>query len=76
MKLFGILSFVVLTLVEGGIPLEDFGGKDYRPARKMKRKYSKINPSPKKVLLGYYLTTEARKNYKRYVYNLRRFFFV
>ena len=36
-----------------GIPLDDFGCKEYRPARKMKKKYSKIDPAPQKVLLGY-----------------------
>ena len=70
MKLFGIFSFVVLTLVEGGVPLADVGGKKYRrPARKLK--YSKVDPNPKKVLLGYYRTTEAVESYRRYVYYLR-----
>lgn len=63
MKLFGIYSFVVLTLVEG-IPLSDFDGKDYRPARKLK--VSKIHPVPKKVLLGYYLPTEAKEKTRRF----------
>jgi len=76
MKLFSILSFVVLTLVEG-IPLDapdDFGGKEYRPARKMKR--SKVDPAPQKVLLGYYLVPEAREKYKRYVYIIYVDFFL
>jgi len=66
MKLFSILSFVVLTLVEGMPlePLDDFGGKEYRPARKMKR--SKVDPVSKKVLLGYYLSTEAKKERRRF----------
>ena len=70
MKLFGIFSFVVLTLVEGGVPLADFDGKKYRrPVQKLKR--FKVDPVSKKVLLGYYRTAEAEESYRPYVYYLR-----